>query len=433
MVSQKTAKLLLIASGIVATAVAVIVIYLLTRPLTPRTASTTAEAKPPVMVKPKLAFDQRPIGDPIKGHPMITHVIITDLDQDGLPDILASDGETDSVRWLRQAPRGVFTESQVGDKVRGPAHVSVCDLNQDGKPDLLVAGMGIIMPNNDKIGSVVVLENLGEGRFRNRVLLEGIARVTDLRGADLNSDGKIDLVVGQFGYLEGEIRWLENRGDWQFKSHLLLNEPGTIHTPVADYNGDGHLDFAALVSQDSETVHLFTGDGRGQFRDTALWKSSNAGWGGSGLDVCDLNRDGRPDLIFTNGDGFDGLVSLPAWHGLQWLENRPDGGFAYHRISDFPGCYSPVCADLDGDGNRDIVAVSAFNNWNDPASVSMMVWLNTGAQQFTAVPLAYTPTHLLSLAIADLDGDGILEMVTGGLHVYPPWTNMSRITLWKRR
>lgn len=433
MLSQKAAKSLLIALGLAAAAVTAIVVYLLARPLAPPVAEVRAESGLAPTTKPRIAFEQRPIGDPIKGHPMITHMIITDLDEDGLPDILAADGETDSVRWLRQSPRGVFTESQVGDKVRGPAHVSVCDFNQDGKPDLLVAGMGIIVPNNDKVGSVVVLENLGAGRFRNHVLLEGIARVTDLRGADLNSDGKIDLVVGQFGYLEGEIRWLENLGDWQFRSHPLLNEPGTIHTPVADYNGDGRLDFAALVSQDSEAVHLFTGDGRGQFRDTVLWKSSNAGWGSSSLDVCDLNRDGRPDLISTNGDGFDGLVSLPPWHGLQWLENRPDGGFAYHRISDFPGCYSPVCADLDGDGNTDIVAVSVFNNWYEAGAVSMMAWLNNGAQQFTAVPLAQAPTHLLALAVGDLDGDRIPEMVTGGFHIYPPWTNMSRITLWKRR
>ncbi|HEU5079833.1 MAG TPA: VCBS repeat-containing protein [Opitutaceae bacterium] len=382
---------------------------------------------------PRVVFTPRSIGDPIRGHPMIPHLLITDLDHDGLPDLIACDGETNSVRWLRQSSRGVFTESQIGERIAGPVHASIGDVNGDGRPDLVIASMGIITPNNDKIGSVVVLENLGGGKFKNRTLLENVARVTDVRAVDLNGDGRLDLVVGQFGYVEGEVRWMENLGDWHFRSQVLLNEPGTINTPVADFDGDGSADFAALVSQDSEAVHLFSGNGRGEFRDLLIWKSDNQNWGSSGLELCDLNRDGRPDLIYTNGDGFDGQVSLPPWHGLQWLENRPDHGFIYHRIGDYPGCYSPVCVDLDGDGNMDIVAVSAFNNWRDASAVSLMAWMNDGAQHFTPLPLARTPTHLLAMAIGDLDGDGKPEIVTGGFHIYPPWTEMSRISLWKRQ
>lgn len=427
-------KFILWASAACAALVVAVLIHLLTRaPGAPQVRSPDSSPAHDRAFPENLAFEPRPIGASVKGRPAITHLLIVDLDQDGLPDVVACDGESNSVCWLRQSPRGTFTESQLGEKIAGPAHAFACDLNGDGRLDLLIAGMGIIAPNNDKIGSVVVLENQGHGRFKNHVIADTIARVTDVRGADVNGDGRIDLIAGQFGYNEGEIRWMENLGDWQFRSHILLSEPGTIHTPVADYDGDGRIDFAALVSQDSEAVHLFSGSGAGGFRDNILWQSTNKSWGSSGLELCDLNRDGRPDLLYTNGDGFDGLVSLPPWHGLQWLENRPDHGFVYHRIGDFPGCYSPTAADLDGDGDIDILAVSAFNNWHDPAAVSLMAWLNDGAEQFTAVPLAHAPTHLLALAVGDIDGDGRPEILTGGFHIYPPWTNMSRITLWKRR
>jgi len=53
--------------------------------------------------------------------------------------------------------------------------------------------MGMIFPNNDKIGSVVALENMGAGQFKNRVLVENIARVTDVEPGDFNRDGFIDL------------------------------------------------------------------------------------------------------------------------------------------------------------------------------------------------------------------------------------------------
>lgn len=373
------------------------------------------------------------IGDPATGHPMITHVLIGDLDQDGFLDIIACDGVTNSVRWLRQFPRGVFTEQQVGSTILGPVHAELCDINGDGRLDILVASMGEILPNNNKIGSVVILENLGGGKFENHVILDQVYRVTDVRAADINHDGKIDLVVGQFGYVEGEIQWLENVGDWHFQSHHLLSEPGTIHTPVADFDHDGNVDFAALVSQDSEAVHLYSGNGRGDFQDIILWKADNANWASSGLTVADLNRDGLPDLIYANGDGFDGNIDVPGWHGIQWLENRGGRSFIYHRIGNFPGCYSPVCVDLDGDGNNDIVAVSAYNDWRNPQAVSLMAWLNDGRQNFRPVVLARAPTHLVCLAAGDINGDGKPALITGAFYTYPPYTELSRITLWSQR
>jgi len=388
---------------------------------------------PSTALDPRYRFDPQPLGWPMKGHPVITHVALADLDQDGLLDVLVCDALAHTVSWIRQSPRGVFTEQKLAD-VQAPVHVSVCDVNGDGKPDLLVASMGVILPSNDRIGSVIVLENLGDAHFRKRIIAENIARVTDVRGVDLNGDGRIDLVVGQFGYNEGEVRWMENLGDWKFESHLLLSKPGTIHTPVADFDRDGRPDFAALVSQDDEEVHLFTNQGSGQFRDAILWKAADPSWNSSGLEVCDLNHDGSPDLLYSNGDGFnEAFTGVAPWHGLQWLENDGHGKFTYHRIGDMTGCYSPAAVDLNGGGHLDIVTVSGFNDANNVNAVWLMAWINDGAQHFTRVPLAHEPTHLITVAAGDLDGNGIPVLVTGGFHVFPPFPAMSRVTLWRRR
>lgn len=397
----------------------------------PGTRATALEAPEP-RKSTALSYTPQLIGEPATGRPLIAHVSIVDVDQDGLPDILACDGVANAVCWIRQYPKNTFTETRLGSSVQGPVHASVADMNEDGRPDILVASMGIILPNNDRVGSIVMLENIGGGRFENRVIANRVTRVTDVRAVDLNADGRLDLVSGQFGYFEGEIRWLENLGNGEFRSRTLLETPGTIHIPVADYDGDGRPDFAALVSQDAEEVRLFRNLGNGSFDNTVIWKSVNPSWASSGLEVGDLNRDGRPDLLYTNGDGLDGAASIAPWHGLQWLENRPTG-FRYHRIGDLPGSYGPTPVDLDGDGDTDVVSVSTFNNWRDPRAVSLMAWLNDGQQGFSAVPLAHVPTHLITVAAGDLDGDGAPELVTGGFHVYPPWENMSRITLWKRK
>ena len=207
--------------------------------------------------------------------------------------------------------------------------------------------MGQITPNNDRIGAVVVLENIDNKRFQPHVLIERVARVTDVRAANLagHADRRLDLVVGQFGYAQGETRWMENKGAWQFESHVVNSLSGCVHTPVADFDGDGRMDFAALISQEWEEVHVFRHSGESTFREAIAWGSTNEDYGSSGLDTADVNQDGKPDLIYTNGDGFDYAgYGTRAWHGLQWLENLGESGrFAFHRVGDMPGAYSPLC------------------------------------------------------------------------------------------
>ncbi len=413
-----------------------LLLWTLVRPPVAPALSSRVRSAAPGAAFPPLAYEPTPIGSPVgpDDRPLVTNLQIADLDQDGLPDVIYAEARANTVRWIRQAPRGVFTESIIASDIPAPASVWAADTQGSGRLDVLVGSMGQLLPNNDRIGAVVVLENLDNRRFRPRTLLENTARVTDVRAADLNGDGRLDLVVGQFGYAQGEIRWMENKGDWRFESHIVNRQSGTVHTPVADFNGDGRPDFAALVSQEWEEVHLFV-DGNGQgLKDTLVWGSTNEDYGSSGLAVADVNRDGRPDLIYTNGDGFDYAVrGHRPWHGMQWLENTGQGTFRFHRVGNFPGAYAPCAADLNGDGHTDLLAVSGFADWDDPQSVSMMAWLNDGRENFTPMPIARHPIKLVTAAVGDLDGNGVPVIVTGALNAFPPYENMSNITLWRRK
>jgi hypothetical protein len=413
--------------------------WILHRPAAPGDAlapvSTTAQSTPAINGP---VYEPIAIGAPIEafGRPLVTHVNIADLDQDGLLDVLYCEAQLNTVRWIRQSPRGVFTEHILADGVSGPAHVDTGDINGNGRLDVLVACMGQITPTNSRIGTVLVLEQRGDGSFFKRELLTNTTRVSDLRAANLSGhrDGRLDLVVGQFGYDQGEVRWMRNEGDWSFSSTIVNTQSGTVHTPVADFDGDGSPDFAALITQEWEEVHLFANKPRGGMSDSILWASANEDYGSSGLEVADVNQDGRPDLIYTNGDGFDYSIRGPRpWHGLQWLENLGEGKFSYHHIGDLPGAFGPGAADLDGDGDLDLVAVSGYGDWSNPNSVTIMAWLNDGEQNFQPWPLATAPIQLITAAVGDLDGTGVPVIVTGGFHSFPPYERMSSVTLWRRR
>lgn len=375
-----------------------------------------------------------PLGAPVEGQPWIAHVRAVDLDKDGLADVLVCDARANTVTWVRQTAPGVFAETVLADGIAAPVHVEAVDFDGDGDLDLLVAGMGQIFPNNDRIGAVILLENDGRQRFVKKILLDRVARVTDVQAADLDGDGKLDLAVAQFGYDQGEIRWMRNLGGGKFESRSLLNLSGTINVCVADFTGDGHPDIAAIVSQQWEEVHLFTNDGRGNFSDKVLFGSTNEDFACSGMRIADLNRDGKPDLLFTNGDGF-GPTPQPGprpWHGVQWLENLGGGKFRFHRLGDLAGAYSPLGVDLDGDGHMDVVALSAFNDWAKPGAIAMVWFRNDGRQHFTPHVLAHRPTHLTAIDAADFDRDGRPELVTGAFHAYPPYKDMTRLLLWRK-
>jgi len=377
-------------------------------------------------------FTPKSLGEPFSEKPWVTDLTIGDLDGDGLLDIVFCEGQLNQVIWLQQEDNGQFVERLITNDIQGPAHVELADINEDGRKDLLVASMGKVLPDNRNIGSVIILENKGNHSFEPHTVLEDTYRVTDVQGGDLDGDGDLDLAIAQFGYYQGAVAWMENQGEWQFKDHRLLSLSGAIHSPIVDIDQDGDSDIAALVSQEWEEIYLFQNLG-GRFGQKVIYGSTNEDFGSSGISIGDIDGDGDPDIAYTNGDAFDYAVpSDRPWHGIQWLENEGNGFFRYHRIDDFPGAYSPLIIDLDGDGDQDLVAVSGFNDWDSPGAVSMMAWLNDGSQRFTSQVLAHRPTHLIVVDGEDLDGDGKVELVTGGMYVYPPFNHLSRITLWDR-
>jgi hypothetical protein len=357
-----------------------------------------------------------------------------DLDMDGLMDALACEAKHNEVIWLRQVSPGIFEEITIGTEMRAPVHVEAEDMDADGDLDVIVSSMSEVFPNNDRIGAIFILENTGGTEFVPHLIIEGIDRVVDAKPADFDHDGQLDLAVGQFGYDQGEVRWMRRTGPWTFESEVLLSLSGTVNVSVADFDDNGIMDMVALVSQQWEEIHLFMNIAYGNYQKRVIWGSTNEDYSLSGMRLADMNQDGQMDILFTNGDGF-GPNPDPGpkpWHGVQYLENRGGGQFTFRRVGDLGGAYSPVGVDFDLDGDMDVVALGAFNDWSKPDSIALAWFRNEGNHRFERRILAHRPTHMITLDVADFDGDGGLPwLITGGFHAFPPYDHQSRLLLWE--
>ena len=384
-------------------------------------------------------FNRRGFRSPAGGtFPAVANVNLVHLFDPKRLDVLSCDMRSGTVSVLR--PYESNPTWRVLAKLPVPAHAEVVDLDGDGNLDVIVACLGSFYPNDFRTGSVVWLRGSADGIFTAIPLLEGVGRVADVQVADFNGDGKPDLVVAVFGWHNSvEVLYLENRTtDWSkpvFEPHVVDTRHGAIHVPVCDLNGDGKPDFVALISQEHETIVAFINEGDGRFRRETIYAAPHPAYGSSGIQLVDMNGDGRLDVLYTNGDSLDSNHLNP-YHGVQWLENRGTFPFVHHPLTTMPGVMRAVAADFDGDGLLDVVAVSwlpreVFLERGQLGLDSVILLHQTAPGQFAHYWLEKGSCDHPTCAVGDLMGDGRLHLVTGNHYFTNPPPNADAITIWQ--
>lgn len=378
--------------------------------------------------------------------PAVSSIRWLDLMAPGESHLIVTDMRDGSVSLVNPDPQHHMRK--VLCRTGNPAGVTPCDFDLDGLPDLVVSDLGSSRPFDHQLGKVVLLRRLPESaEFEQIVLLEGVGRVADVAVGNFAGDKKPDLIVGEFGSrYTGGIRLLVNRSESVrnpvFASRVLDSRPGTVGLPAHDWNEDGDLDFAALISQEHESIELFINH-RDRFDMHTLFLGPDLSYGSSGIEAVDLDQDGDQDILFTNGDSLDNNYANLS-HGVGWLENTGQLRFEHHRLVDLPGAFRALASDMDGDGDLDIVVTAYLPGQIKPIAlrhsrpVAILLLEQTESLQFVRHVLERGTPRYPALEVADFNHDGKMDFAVGALSIGgeipgSPASQLPRLTVWSSR
>ena len=265
-------------------------------------------------------------------------------------------------------------------------------------------------------------------RIANMYLTRGPAltdlyRPADMAFGDLNGDGRDELVVCNFGIGTGDVSIYEKEKDgFAYKTKplvTLVHESGSVECEIHDFDGDGLLDVAALISDARERFVVYLNRGDFQFEAKTIIES-HPSFGYVGFQLVDFNQDGHMDIITVNGDNVDSdpYNTLKRFHGIRIYLGEGKMSFTESYFYPMYGAYGVEASDFDLDGDIDIAAIAFNPDFNSDQPENFVLLEQTGDLQFEAKthPSTYNG-RWLTIDAGDLDQDGDKDIVLGAGYI----------------
>ena len=273
-----------------------------------------------------------------------------------------------------------------------PRALAAGDVDGDGDVDFVVA-----QSTGATQDPLRVWRNNGDGTFSSGASTTGGNGPSDIALVDIDGDGDLDLLsVNRFS---SDLVRNRNLGGGTFSGPTSFAGAGTAQgLAVADFDNDGDVD-AAVTVEFNNVVRIFRNNGSGGFTAGATFA---VGADPEGITATDLDGDGDVDLAVANSDA--DTVSV--------LLNNGNGSFAPQVVYPVgPGPFPITHGDLDGDGDLDLIA----GNWGttSPLGEELSILLNNGNGTFAPEARLRVHARPIALAAVDLNGDGILDLVSG--------------------
>ncbi len=273
---------------------------------------------------------------------------VADMDGDGDLDVVIAQSTGPAIVWFENSDgKGTFRDRhESAAKNREPWRLVLADIDRDGDTDVLTS--------SNVSASTVWFENVdGKGLLQERELsFREQGALAEVALADVDGDGDLDVFSAEYS----KLSWHENfNGQGAFDEFWILDEnfPFAEDLKAADIDGDGDPDVVVAISDAPGRLGWFQNtDGKGTFSAAKVFGSFD---GSIRLDVVDVDGDGDADILTA-----DRYTSL-----IRWYENSDGAGTfqAPHSVSaETAGVADVEPADIDADGNLDIVAAASEGN-----------------------------------------------------------------------
>ncbi|MBI1852569.1 MAG: VCBS repeat-containing protein [Planctomycetes bacterium] len=331
-------------------------------------------------------------------------LIVGDFDGDGTVDLAVGHQASDGDRYSMFRGNGAggfafLSEATVGE---APADGIALDLNGDSRLDIVAA--------NRLSRDIAVALGTGRGRFGDGTVVpasSGSARDVVLR--DFDEDGDLDAAVTRND--ANDVAIFRGDGGGGFVAGATFQSGGQSSALVAeDFDRDGHVDLATTDFA-GNGVAVLSGDGTGHF---GALRHFGAGFAPVTSIAADFDEDGFPDLAVANTGSECTFTQCLADGSVSILRNDGTGSFVpLADISTNTRNDSRLAVgDFDEDGHVDVVVLSGLLN------VSLFRGMGSGT--FSPGATVVSGANFTGLLAADLDGDGHLDLAIAEANLRSP-------------